>query len=193
MATGRDTQLTRQLGEYLVAAELARRDLIATTFTGNIPHFDILAASSDGRSVPIQVKAIRGGGWQFDARKFVDIRLEGDRQFLGSMKPAPQPNLVCVFVLVGHAGSDRFFLFDWADLQRIVVDGYRAYLKSKSGVRPRKRDSYHAAVTPDHLLEYEDNWDLVVERIQVAPNIRLQRTRAGRSSKSSHGYRRARR
>jgi hypothetical protein len=27
------------VGEYLVAAEVCRRGLIATTFTGNVPHY----------------------------------------------------------------------------------------------------------------------------------------------------------
>ena len=43
MATGRDMQLTKMIGEYLVCAELCRRGLLATTFTGNVPEFDILA------------------------------------------------------------------------------------------------------------------------------------------------------
>jgi hypothetical protein len=55
MATGRITLLTKQLGEYLVAAELSRRGFIATTFTGNVPHFDILLADAEGRSLPIQL------------------------------------------------------------------------------------------------------------------------------------------
>ncbi len=43
MATGRDMQLTKIIGEYLVCAELCRRELLATTLTGNAPEFDILA------------------------------------------------------------------------------------------------------------------------------------------------------
>ena len=43
MATGRSMQLTKMAGEYLVCAELCRRGLLATTFTGNVPEFDILA------------------------------------------------------------------------------------------------------------------------------------------------------
>ena len=35
MPSGRNNQLLGATGEYLVAAELCRRGLIATTFTGN--------------------------------------------------------------------------------------------------------------------------------------------------------------
>jgi hypothetical protein len=58
MATGRDNQLTKQVGEYLVAAEVCRRGFIATTFTGNVPHYDIIASNASGRHQAIQVKAI---------------------------------------------------------------------------------------------------------------------------------------
>jgi hypothetical protein len=42
MRSGRNNLLTKQIGEYLVAAELGRKGLIAATFTGNVPDFDIL-------------------------------------------------------------------------------------------------------------------------------------------------------
>jgi hypothetical protein len=38
MSSERDKLLTKRVGEYLVAAELSRLGLIATTFTGNVPH-----------------------------------------------------------------------------------------------------------------------------------------------------------
>jgi hypothetical protein len=50
MATGRQMKLVGQTGEYLVAAELGRRGLIATTFTGNVPDYDILK-----RALPITI------------------------------------------------------------------------------------------------------------------------------------------
>ena len=46
MTTGRNNKLVGQTGEYLVAAELSRRGLIATTFTGNVPYYDIIASRS---------------------------------------------------------------------------------------------------------------------------------------------------
>lgn len=49
MATSREMQPIKQVGEYLVAAKLCRRGFIATTFTGNIPEFDLLAIDDDYR------------------------------------------------------------------------------------------------------------------------------------------------
>jgi len=62
--SGRSNKLVGQAGEYLVAAELARRGLIATTFTGNVPDYDIIASSENGKCLLIQVKTIRGGSFQ---------------------------------------------------------------------------------------------------------------------------------
>ena len=64
MRKGRSNILVGQTGEYLVAAELSRRGLIATTFTGNVPHYDIVASDEVDRHVSVQVKASRGGTWQ---------------------------------------------------------------------------------------------------------------------------------
>jgi len=65
MATGRSNKLVGQTGVYLVTAALSRRGLIATTFTGNVPHYAIIASDETGRHVSVQVKACRGSSWQF--------------------------------------------------------------------------------------------------------------------------------
>ena len=75
MSTGRRNQLTKQVGEYLVASELARRGFMVATFSGNVPDFDIIATDFKGDSCPVQVKAARRGSWQFSINKFVDITL----------------------------------------------------------------------------------------------------------------------
>ena len=48
MATGRATKLTGAVGEFVVAAELCRRGLLATPFAGNVPHYDIIASGQSG-------------------------------------------------------------------------------------------------------------------------------------------------
>ena len=51
MSSGRNNQLLGATGEYLVAAELCRCGLIATTFTGNVPFYDIIASDEFRRHV----------------------------------------------------------------------------------------------------------------------------------------------
>ena len=94
MAAGRDMQLTRQVGEYLAAAELGRRGWIATTFTGSLPGFDILAINPDGRVLEVQVKAIRSSSWQLNAGQFLEVEFKEGVQF------------VHAFVIAGQAGSE---------------------------------------------------------------------------------------
>ena len=112
MATGRSNKLVGQTGEYLVAAELSRRGLIATTFTGNVPHYDIIASDELGRNVSVQVKAGRGESWQFgDIRQYCEITFDGKRQLVGKPKNCPIRRLVVAFVRITKDGNDRF----WAD------------------------------------------------------------------------------
>jgi len=164
MATGHSTQLTKQVGEYLVAAELCRRGLIATTFTGNVPDYDIVAISKEGGTALVQVKAIRGGSWQFaNARIFLNIEQKGKRQVPGRKTSAKHPNLVFVFVLLDSYGKDRFFVLKWVDLQSLIAEGYRANIKRLGGIRPKKYDSYHAGLKPERLEKYEDKWEIIDE------------------------------
>ncbi|HEY5505683.1 MAG TPA: hypothetical protein VIK28_11045 [Sedimentisphaerales bacterium] len=44
MKSGYSNQVTRQIGEHLVVAELGRRGILATPFAGNVPDYDILAS-----------------------------------------------------------------------------------------------------------------------------------------------------
>jgi len=100
MATGRSNQLIKQIGEYLVACELARRGLLVATFSGNVPDFDLIATDFKGSSCPIQVKTIRGGAWQFSIDKFADITFDGSKQLIGDKKPLPFDNwCACLFLL----------------------------------------------------------------------------------------------
>jgi len=157
MATGRSIQLTKQVGEYLVAAELGRRGLIASTFSGSVPDYDIIATDSSFRSVPVQVKASNGSSWQFDIRRFADVQLVGKKQVIGRRTKLPR-EIIFVMVVLVKDGSDRFYVLSLKSLQRLLVDHHRAYLAKHGGVRPRKYDSFHAAITEADLLAFKDGW-----------------------------------
>lgn len=157
--TGRDIQLARQIGEHLVAAELGRRkNLIATPFAGNVPMFDLIAADLHGRAIPIQVKAIRGVSWQFNAKSYLKIRFDEGRQFVDGFADGPNPDLLCIFVILREPGKDEFYLFQLRDLQNIM----RAkYIRDGGRIRPKNPDSTHCAVWPKDLAHFRDNWPLV--------------------------------
>ena len=162
MATGRSNQLTKQIGEYLVACELARRGFITATFSGNIPDFDLIVTDSKGSSCLIQVKTSKKGTWQFSIDKFVEITFEGMKQIIGNKKPLRIPHLICVFVVASEKyGEDIFFILEWSKVQEILISNHRRWLDSWGGVRPRKYDSMHCALYQSDLEEYKDNWSLI--------------------------------
>ena len=66
------TQISAQIGESIVVAELGRHDIVATAFAGNVPDIDILAYAN-GKSVPLQVKAQKTGNPGVDAEKYLNI------------------------------------------------------------------------------------------------------------------------
>ena len=155
MASGRDSQLARQIGEYLTAAELGRRGWIATTFTGSLPGFDILAINAEGRILEVQVKAIRRSAWQLNASRFLEIEIVNGVQFVRGIKAIKTARRICVFVELREYGSDAFYLCDLADLQRIVHDDY------PGGVRTKNPTSFHHALYPRRLAPYRDNWGVL--------------------------------
>jgi hypothetical protein len=163
MATGRTTKLTGALGEYLVAAELSRRGLIAAPFAGNVPHFDVLAAAEDGKHFSIQVKTTNGKSWQFDARSFLKIEFKGNRQVIGrAALREPVPDLLCVLVMVEAQMPDRFFVLRWTELRRIIATKYRAYLGKHAGKRPRSPGSCHTKADLPEVAQFEGAWDRVL-------------------------------
>lgn len=168
MATGRDNLLTKQAGEYLVAAEVCKRRFVATTFTGNVPHYDIIASGATGGHGAIQVKTILGGAWQFDIRSFADVKLEGKRQIIGRALAAPYRDLICILVRLGKYGSDEFYIMTWEDLQNIAIAHYREHLSKTSGVRPKKYDSFHVAVRTEMVADHRDKWSLLESRLGQA-------------------------
>ena len=153
MATGRQVQLTKQVGEYLVAAELSRRGLLTATFAGNVPDYDIVATGSRGQTALVQVKAIAGPSWQFDIRTFVDVRCQAGAQTMGQPTTPPAGDLICVCVRLHTYGADPFYVLRWPELHRVLINGHRGYLERHGGRRPKPKraDSFHAALRETHI------------------------------------------
>ena len=162
MSQGWANQTAKQVGEYLVAAELSRIGFMSTPFAGNVPHLDILATNESGRIIAVQVKAIRGRSWQFDIRKFGKVRLDGKRQIVEDVQPEPYKGLWCVMVALGEGGSqDQFYVLRWKKLRDIIVHNHKAYLRKHGGVRPKRPDSYHMALKTQDLEPYRGKWDQI--------------------------------
>jgi hypothetical protein len=159
MATGRSNSLTRQIGEHLAAAELGRRDYLATPFAGNIPMFDLLVADHNGYAIPIQVKAIKGPSWQFNVDRFLRIQIDDEVQKILGTTKLPYPKLVCMFIFLKEYGKDEFYIFHLQELQKFFRRNY------KEGRRPNNPQSRHCAIWPRHLKKFRDNWELIEQSL----------------------------
>lgn len=160
MDRGRNVQLTKQIGEYLVASELARRGYIASTFSGNIPEYDIVGIDKNGFTKLVQVKTINQGSWQFAINRFVNITMEGNKQIVGDLIPQPIDNLICIFVYLGKKyGEDKFYIIKWSDLQKLIVDVHKKYLQKNNGERPRAKTSLHFGLIENNIIKYINKWE----------------------------------
>ncbi|MFC1572813.1 hypothetical protein ACFL6M_04360 [Candidatus Eisenbacteria bacterium] len=167
MATGRSNKLVGQTGEYMIAAELSRRGLIATTFTGNVPHYDIIASDEAGRHVSVQVKASRVPSWQFgNITQYCDITFDGKRQVVGDRKPCPVRRLIMTFVRIEDDGNDRFYILPWERLRDLLIDHYQAFLSRHNGVRPKNWESLHCAISEKILNPCRDKWNIIEKNLR---------------------------
>ena len=149
------TQLSKQLSEHLVAAELARRGIVATPFSGNVPDIDILAFKS-GKSIPVQVKSAKTGNITVAnvERDYLILKQEGNFQRVIAKKEMPQwkKDLIFVIVFFGeNLGEDRFYIWENSSIQEIIFSNYQSLLQTHNGIRPRNPNSRHCAYSEEDL------------------------------------------
>jgi hypothetical protein len=167
MASGLNNKLAGQIGEYLVCAELGRRGLVATPFSGNVPTFDVLATDELCRTVPIQVKASRSNNWPTDARLWMKLELENDVQRYSGPAELQNPELIYVCVAIAAPGGrDRFFILTKGELQKLCIRGYTAWMSPRGWRRPRNPASYDCRYDIAAIEEFENNWDLISSRLE---------------------------
>jgi len=165
-------QISGQIGESIVVAELGRQGIVATSFSGNVPDIDILAYAN-GKSVPLQVKAQTTGSPGVDATKYLNIQIDGKKQMVKSKTKDIDRDLIFVMVKVGEQyGEDEFFVFKQGVVQDLVNTNYRRFLKMHNGVRPRNPNTTHCSYYVEDLVPYKDNWKLVKDALGMQNSSR---------------------
>ncbi len=167
--SGWDNRLVGQVGEFLVCAELGRRGLAATPFSGNMPGFDVVAMNEGMQAAPIQVKTARGGSWQFDAQHWMQIELDEAKETQTVLGPTPlaDPSLMFVFVWIPARAEEQsvgFFILSAEELQKLVSKAHESWLDRHGGKRPRQWRSTHVAIDQNLLMEHRGRWDRITER-----------------------------
>jgi len=164
MATGLNNQLIGKTGEHLVTAELARRGILATPFSGNVPEIDILAYANH-IAAAIQIKTIaleHGDSWQFDARRFLRIEKTETGQNVLGINEHFDRRLLCIFVaLKGELGNAQFYIFEYGLLQDFFAENY------KGRKIPKNIDSFHCAIRLKDLAKQLSKWELVEQRFGI--------------------------
>jgi len=165
MSSGFANQLTKQRGEYLVAAELARRGLLVATFSGNVPDFDLVAVRPDGSTALVQVKAMTSSSWQFKIDDFLQVEDDEVKQIqvVHGLKPLQQSAIFWVMLQLFAEQPPIYWVIKQADVQQIVCDDYVGMLGrcTVPGRRPRQWRSHHTAIRPKQLSDHKDRWELI--------------------------------
>lgn len=162
---GRRNKLTGQIGAFLVCAELGKRELIATPFSGNVPKFDLIVADEQCRCQPIQVKGSNSNNWRAIANLWMDIEIDdhNKRQVFKGVRKLPDEGLIYVFVAISQttSGKDRFFILKKKQLQELCVAKYRNMMDGIGWKRTRNHKSLDSRVDTDDLAQHEDQWDVI--------------------------------
>ena len=172
MKKGLSTKLAGQVGEFLVCAELGKRGLIATSFTGNVPEFDLIVANENLNTVPIQVKTSRSDNWPTRANLWIDIEIDKSLQIQVDHgdKNISNPDLIYVCVNLASLDSsenDRYFILTKSDLQKICSKNYRAWMAGLNWKRPRNYESLDNRYYIENLLPFENNWELIEKQLTL--------------------------
>ena len=51
-----------------------------------------------------------------------------------------------------------FYVLPLKTLQGLLIEGHCKYLAKHGGVRPKKHDSFHCAITEQELAPFKDGW-----------------------------------
>ena len=168
MASGLSTKLAGQIGEFLACAELGRKGYIATSFTGNVPEYDLLVCDDRLNTIPIQVKTSRGITWPSQADKWLDIEIDevSKRQINKGKKVVDNPDLIYISIVLGEdRKGDRFFICKKSDIQDACISAYKNWMDPKDWIRPRNFKSLDNRYGVEHLAQFEDNWSLIQNQL----------------------------
>ncbi|MFU1519959.1 hypothetical protein ACM25P_15970 [Vreelandella alkaliphila] len=170
MSKGLSNKLAGQVGEFLVCAELGRRGLIATSFTGSVPEFDLIVADESLKTLPVQVKTSRGHSWPTTASRWIDVTIDEKekKQIDHGDSDISHPDLIYVCVLLAAPESeqaDRYFIMLKRHLQVICAKNYRAWMSKHNWKRPKNFRSLDNRYYVTDLEPFEDNWALIDEQL----------------------------
>jgi hypothetical protein len=162
LATGWSNKTTELTGEHLVAAKLCRFGFVVSLTPKNVPDVDILVTNEALKTLPIQLKTIKSGTWQMDAKNFLEISFDKNfRQTIQGKLKLKSPNLPFVMVKIRGESEEEFYVCLARHIQQIVYRKYSAWLKKNHGLRPKNPKSTHSGIEVKDLVGYRDRWKVI--------------------------------
>lgn len=171
MLKGLNNKLAGQVGEFLVCAELGKRGFIATSFTGNVPEFDLIVADEHLNAIPIQVKTSRSDNWPTRANLWINLEInhQAKMQIDKGDTQLSNPNLIYVYVALAEPETnerDQFFILQKSDLQKIFCKNYRDWMNEKGWKRPQNYESLDNRCWIRDLMPFENNWEIIAQQLK---------------------------
>lgn len=115
------------------------------------------------QELPVRVKTIRYGAWQFTVDALMDVSISEDGvQTIHGRKQHADADLVCILV---RLDEEEFYILRLGQLYDVVCTVYEKWLEEHGGRRPHKPESMHCSARPIDLAAYQDNWSLIDEAI----------------------------
>jgi len=162
------SQLSGQIGENLVVAELGRRGIIATANIGaNVKDIDVLAYK-DGKAIAIQVKAYKTGSLRTEATTYLNIDYDEDTEtqtILGKNKNIDRKLIWVIVKLGAFIGDDRFYICKKGKIQDLVYNEHEKFLKKHNGRRPRNPKSFDCSVEFKYLSDSLNDWSVIENQL----------------------------
>ncbi len=184
----KSTDTIGRAGEHYVAAELNRRGVYASPFSGNLPGIDIVATDyKRERMAYVQVKTklkagnwhmSQGHGWEIDRRNLSCLCLgtcepgackgnhdhHPDAVDLRQLREIPgKTDHYWAFVPLGDVEGLATLLY-WIvpdeEVRRLIRESFKSYLAKHGGHRPGKvHHSLHAMITETQLEPWKGKWE----------------------------------
>ena len=130
-----------------------------------MPDIDIIAYKN-GKSIPIQVKALKTGSLRTVANKYLDIELRGNKQVIKGISKDIDRSLIFIIVKIGKIiGEDIFYICQQGLIQDLVLKNHSNFLHKHKGVRPRNPSSFDCSVELSSIKSTVNNWDIVENRL----------------------------
>jgi hypothetical protein len=69
-------------------------------------------------------------------------------------------------VKIEQSGNDRFYILMWECFRDLLVEHHKAFLARNNGIRPKRWDSLHCAISEQSLSPYQDKWETIEKNLK---------------------------